>query len=151
MAVSLADDTIAAVMEENGVKPKDIPLSGTLRFFEVKGFASFNSHAGCSRSWKSAHAWCEIDLKKQIISDKYTQDCQKCEVGVEPEFDDDAVRKMAEYAVNQYLIRSGRKERPVNPFHFDDMYDALDDRPPHDEGRCGRCKKLGRSCWKRQE
>lgn len=146
---------IAAVMEEMGVNPRDIPRdSHSLRFFKAHGFGSFHSHNVCSRSWKSAHAWCELDLKKQIISHRYTQDCQKCEEGVEPSFDDEAVRRMAEYAVREYLHRSGREQHPSrDPFVFDEMIDVLDEEDehgPHDEKRCELCQELGRSCWKRQ-
>lgn len=141
------EDIISEVMEDNGLRPEDIP--GYHRFWRCKGFASFDSHFGCSRRWKSAHAWCKIDLRDQIISEKYTQGCQKCNREATPDFDDEAIRRMAEYAVNQCLIKLGRRERPQrDPFNFDDLHDALDDKGPHDEARCQMCKELGRSCWK---
>lgn len=159
---------IGEVMEEKGVRPSEIPQESNIdptdlvsinqswRYFKTKAFASFNAHAGnsdrrCPRTWKSAHAWCVLDLKEQQIVHKLSQDCQSCNGHSMPDFDRESVRKMAEFAVDLYLKRSGKKPWEVRstPFDFDDFYDALDERPPHDEKRCEMCRKLGRSCWKK--
>lgn len=105
----------------------------------------------CGRSWKSAHAWCVLDLKKQKIAHKLTQDCQSCDGRSDPQFDREAMKRMADYAVDFYLKRSGRRSWPPRSdvYDFNDMLFALDDRPPHDEARCEMCRKLGRSCWKK--
>ncbi len=153
---------IADVMNEKGVDVSEIPeetpfdlarLSAiwktSRRFFMCRADAKFNSHDGCSRHWGSARAWCIIDLKRQAIIYRFKQDCQKCEGGVSPEYDEEAVRRMAEYAVESFLRRSGRVRR--DPFDFRDMEDALDldgatNSGPHDEARCDVCRILGHSC-----
>lgn len=162
-------EVIAKVMMEKGVSPRSIPsepetdsddfdsVKRSRRYFRVKGFAWFkrhktNSWSGkfCSRTWPSAHAWCVIDLKRQKIVEKIGQGCQKCEGMSFPEFDEESLERMAEYAVDSYLRKVG-KLPPAEP--IDDMSilaDALEDsKQPHDEKRCGMCQKLGRSCWKK--
>lgn len=150
--------TPAKIPQERGVDPTDIDsISHSKRYFKTKAFASFNAHsqpfgaARCSRSWKSAHAWCVLDLKEQCIAHKLSQDCQSCNGHSMPEFDRESMQRMAEYAVDLYLKRVGQKqwEPRGDPFDFDDMLFALDDRPPHDEARCEMCRRLGRSCWKK--
>lgn len=148
--------TTQEIPEEHGVDPTDLSsISQSRRYFKTKAFASFGVHSAssrmCTRSWKSAHAWCVLDLKKQQIAHKLTQDCQSCNGRSDPQFDREAMKRMADYAVDLYLKRSGRKSWPTSsdPYDFDDMLFALDDRPPHDEARCEMCRKLGRSCWKK--
>ena len=149
--------TPAEIPQERGVDPTNIDsISQSKRYFKTKAFASFNAHnrpsgagARCSRNWKSAHAWCVLDLKEQCIAHKLSQDCQSCNGHSFPEFDRESMQRMAEYAVDLYLKRVGRKQWEPRPFDFDDMLFALDDRPPHDEARCEMCRKLGRSCWKK--
>ena len=155
---------ITEVMEEKGVTAEEIPTEprahfnpssplsvthGSKRYFSVKAFARYRAHEGCSRTWASAHSWAIMDLKEQCLIHKFTQDCQKCNGEVPPDFDEDSVRRMAEYAVDTYLRRCGRlSPRVRDPFDFDDLFAALDDRGPHDEGRCAMCRIKGRSCWK---
>lgn len=151
--------TTAEIPQERGVDPSKIgSIDQSKRYFKTKAFASFNAHkrpsgAGpmCSRNWKSAHAWCVLDLKEQRIAHKLSQDCQTCNGHSMPEFDRESMQRMAEYAVDLYLKRVGRRQwKPrVDPFDMDDMFFALDDRPPHDEARCEMCRRLGRSCWKK--
>ena len=156
-------------MAENGVTTSEIPeeprvdptkvetITQSKRYFKTKAFASFSGHERkegfglCSRSWKSAHAWCVLDLKKQCIAHHLSQDCQTCNGRSTPDFDSESVKRMADYAVDRYLKLVGRRAWPTrDPFDFDDMFLALeDDRPPHDERRCEMCRKLGRSCWKK--
>ena len=151
--------TIAEVMEEKDVFQDDIPeeqpfdpenlgeIRHSKRYFRCKGFATFNSHPNCNRRWASGHAWCIMDLRKQKIIHRFTQDCQKCEGSSEPEFDRAALRRMAEWAVDTDLRRTGRLS-PIqrDPFDMADLHDALDG--PHDEQRCAVCRQLGHSCWK---
>jgi hypothetical protein len=115
------------------------------RYFETKGFAWFKcpSRDNC---WPSAHAWCFIDLKKQTICHRDPQDCRKCECEVDPEFTEESIEKMAEYATKRYLIKTGELEAVFNPRIGDD--DRETQGGPHDEERCGKCRRLGRSCWK---
>ena len=143
--------TTDEIPRERGVDPTDLQaITHSKRYFKTKAFASFGLHGGCSRSWKSAHAWCVLDLKEQRIHHKYPQDCQSCNGESMPHFDRDSLVRMAEYAVDMYLKRCGRREwQPrSSTFEFDDMFDALDDRGPHDQARCKMCRLLGRSCWK---
>lgn len=151
--------TTTQIPQERGVDPTNIDsISQSKRYFKTKAFASFNAHsrssgagAWCSRNWKSAHAWCVLDLKEQCIAHKLSQDCQSCNGHSMPDFDRESMQRMAEYAVDVYLKRVGRRqwEPRGDPFDLDDMLFALDDRPPHDEARCEMCQRLGRSCWKK--
>ncbi len=141
---------IAEVMEEEDVAVADIPretpfspMSWSRRYFICKAFALFNRHDECSRNWGSARAWCIIDLKEQRIIHKFDQDCQSCEESVSPEYDDEAVRRMAEYAVKVFLRRSGRLR---DPYDFDVADAFVATKGPHDEDRCEMCRLLGRSC-----
>ena len=162
MAVAVADGaraTIAEVMEEKDVFKGDIPeeqpfdpenlgeIRHSKRYFRCKGFAMFNSHPSCNRRWASGHAWCIMDLREQKIIHRFTQNCQKCEGLSEPEFDRAALRRMAEWAVDTHLRRTGRPS-PIQRDLFDmaDLHDVLDG--PHDERRCAVCRQLGHSCWK---
>ena len=150
--------TTAEIPREHGVDPtKTSSISQSKRYFTTKAFASFSAHdrptgsARCTRNWKSAHAWCVLDLKEQCIAHKLSQDCQTCNGHSMPEFDRESMQRMAEYAVDLYLKRCGRRpwQSRDNSFNFDDWVDVLDERPPHDEARCERCRQLGRSCWKK--
>ena len=156
--MAYATEIIKEVMKENGVDPKRIPtdsgvvytdpqsIRNSLRYYCVKGFAWFPYHGSCRRKWPSAHSWCVMDLKAQTIVHRYAQSCKTCEGKSKPDFDNDAIRRMAEYAVKSYLRMTGQL-----PYDFSEMRSALDDkdeRGPHDEGRCSMCKLLGRSCWK---
>ena len=160
-------DIIVEVMEENDVHPRDIPsddaininnghdlerIKSSKRYFLVKGFAWFKKHeqsdgtSWCSRTWPSAHSWCIVDLKMQRIGRRLGQKCQKCEGNALPEYDDEALKQMAEYAVRSYLRLTGRLERdPLGD--WSDVSNAIDSNQPHDEGRCEMCQILGRSCW----
>ena len=150
---------IAEVMDGEGVAVEEIPRetpfdinnlgmieNSSRRYFSCRAFAKFNRHANCSRHWGSVRAWCIIDLKEQRIIYRFDQDCQHCEESVPPEFDEESVERMADYAVKTFLRRSGRLRR--NPFDFRDLGDALDGATdgPHDQQRCGKCRRLGHSC-----
>ena len=51
---------------------------------------------------------------------------------------------MAQYAVRMYKIRTGEIHAVFKPRLDDD--NEHERRGPHDEGRCGKCKALGRNC-----
>ena len=142
-------------MDEKGVTIEKIPIEcpfttpgestkDSKRYFEVKGFAWFCCPMRDNR-WPSAHAWCCIDLKEQNICYCDVQDCRNCEAKASPEFTEESIERMAEYAVKRYRIRTGDPKQV--PF-----YSSISEREteggPHDEERCSRCRRLGRSCWK---
>ena len=160
-SLSEPDPVIEAVMSEKGVSVEEIPTETAFvrsnlshirrnshRYFHTKAFGSYK--CGCNRSWKSAHSWCMTDLKKQRFFENFEQDCQVCESGVEPFFDLEAKRRMAEYAVDTYLRRTGRVKhhRSADTFDLRDLLGELPDSTgPHDQARCEACKVLGTSCW----
>ena len=146
---------IKAAMDKKGVTKEEIPKErpfttpeestrGSKRYFETKGFAWFSCPKKNNR-WPSAHAWCCIDLKEQKICYRDPQDCRKCESKVDPEFTEESIKRMAEYAVKRYLIKTGNLEQVFNPSI---NTEGETEGGPHDEKRCGKCKRLGRSCWK---
>ena len=162
--------TIQEVMEEKNIDPGGIPserhirdpsnpgsISGSKRYFRTKAFARFPRHRvkvpGCARTWPSAHAWSVMDLKKQRICHRYSQECQSCEGAGEPVYDEDAIRRMAEWACDEYLVRVGRRVREQR-FGMGFLLDALgvlamdESSQPHDRQRCDMCRRLGRECWK---
>ena len=113
------------------------------RYFAVKGFAVFRCPVE-PRTWASAHTWCYMDLKTQTIHQHYTQDCRKCETEVLPNYDEAAVEHMAEYAVSQFLHRTGRGERPQRSYDPN----RKTKKRYHDKKRCGRCKAMKGNCSK---
>ena len=147
-------DIIKAAMEAENVRERDIPTehyfaspedgANSKRYFEVKGFAWFVCPRNDNR-WPSAQSWCFMDLKKQAICYRDKQDCKKCESKASPEFTEEALKRMAEYAVKSFLIRTGKRHHEYRP--RGDMDGAVGGGP-HDEERCARCRRLGRSCWK---
>ena len=140
-------------MEENGINKKDIPeetpftlsldLYRSERYYEVKGFAWFSCPEK-DKGWPSAHSWCVIDLKKQIICFSYTQDCNRCESEANPKFPDESLEKMAQYAVKKYKIKTGELAAVFNPRIEETRGDP--ERGPHDEMRCSKCRALGYTC-----
>lgn len=150
---------IQQVMEEKGIDPKSVPTEESLecrprpkrikkskRYFLTRSRGVFPQHEDqvpdCHRTWSSAHAWSVMDLKEQQIPYCYWQKCKKrqCKTGVEPVYDVESITRMAEWACDEFLIRMGRKERPVN-----------EDAPkkstgPHDRMRCQMCRLLHRKC-----
>lgn len=167
----MAQAVIADVMENKGVSVAEIPnernfdpkhldrIENSKRYFRCKAFARFGDHVHmktrltiCHRHWASAHAWCIMDLKTQQIIYYFSQKCQTCEGSANPDFDDEALQRMANWAVDAFLRRTGRLRR--DPFDLTDLYHVLnldldDSKGPHDESRCDMCIKLGRSCWKK--
>ena len=153
---------ITEVMETEGLHPDDIPsehgvnpaslqqIKGSRRYYRCKAFASFDEHVDtdpdtCYHSWKSAHAWCVLDLKKQHIAHRWCQECKHCDKKCIPEFDRSAIRRMAEFAVDLCLKQLGRREFEERSFDLGDMERVL--AGPHDEERCEMCQALGHSCW----
>ena len=135
------------------LKEADIPQKKSLdlenlgrskRYFDTKGFAWFRCPQK-QKDWPSVRAWCVIDLKLQEICHRYYQKCNKCDSKAYPNFTVESLKKMAEYAVKQFLIRTGRLSPSAHVPHIDT---GITKGGPHDEERCGKCKSLGRSCWK---
>ena len=111
---------------------------------EVKGFAWF--YCSCNRQWPSAHAWCIVDLNELTISLPLPtqQACRDCESWIYPNFDGEAIKRMAAYAVKCCLIKMGLLDKEPSM-----DTDRIDTQGPHDEERCRKCIKKGRSCWKK--
>ena len=156
-------DIIKEAMHAEGITRRDVPREWEFtspkdvkdkskRFFEVKGFAWFacpKRHKYWHKRhkyWPSAHSWCFMDLKTRTICYRDKQKCKKCESKASPEFMEDALEIMAEYAVESFLIRTGRKQLDKDPKSTDTK---KTNGGPHDEERCGRCRRLKRSCWKK--
>lgn len=103
-------------MEDEGITREDIPeekkftspakAKHSKRYFEVKGFAWFSCPRRDNR-WPSVNSRCIIDLKRQTICYRYSQDCRKCESSADPEFPVESIEKMAEFAVRQCRIKTG--------------------------------------------
>ena len=157
------DPVIAEVMSENDIDPLDVShakdrgpfdpdnpqsIRGSQRFILVRGYAWHRQHespTGCSRWWASAHSWCVIDLKKQKIIHGYGQYCKKCGGKSTPSFEEEAKRRMAEYACRTHLYRTGRLRGGHRS--FPNMTDLSGVREGHhDMLRCDMCKLLGHSC-----
>ena len=112
-------------------------------------FGIYHSHRSRENVWTPTERQTSTD-KKQQFRHHFGQDCQKCDVTVQPEYDEQAIRRMAEWACKEHLIRMGLQER-LPRFNEQDLLDGLVDDTsagPHDQGRCGMCKQLGRACWK---
>ena len=154
MSTAAIKKIIQDAMARENVKEKDIPEEGPFispahaqsskRYIEVKGFAWFSCPKKHHR-WPSAQSWCFIDLKRQEICYRDYQKCKKCNSGASPEFTRESIEKMAQYAVKRFLIKTKRLVPEFNPSNA-----STDETQggPHDEGRCGRCNRLGKSCWK---
>ena len=126
---------------------QDVLRGRSLRCHRTKGFARFR--CACGRSWVSAHAWCVLDLRKQSLAHKFKQECQTCDDGGRPMFDEESMNRMALYAVDRYLIKTGRLQRPPRNDEEDrDAAERDEDEKPHDEERCDMCRRIGGSCWK---
>ena len=99
--------------------PQDIKhIHRSLRYFWCKAFASFGVHnaaeSKCGRTWKSAHAWCTLDLKKQCIAHCFRQECKSCGEMCAPNFDKESFRRMAKFAVDRCLMRMERNKHKVS-------------------------------------
>ena len=162
-SLAMYREVIGEVMAENKVRNIDIPreihfnvydvvkyllrnLKHSLRYYRTKGFARFC--CTCGRRWFSAHSWCVLDLREQCVARRFAQDCNACECEAMPTFSREDMRLMAVYAVNRYLEKVGRRQRPVRDCDYSKV--VQNDRGPHEEGMCEICKALGHSCWKVQ-
>ena len=151
---------IPEVMASKGVQPYEIPeesnrrvnprdpdsIRGSKRYFRARGFAEFNTHPGCRRKWRSAQAWAIVDLKKQKLAHLYQQSCQGCEGKASPQFGEEALERMAEWSVDEYLHRSRRVRRNTGDTRRDSLPEEYQCERPHDQERCDMCKQLGRPC-----
>ncbi len=153
-SAAVIKETILDIMKEHRVHPQDIPpepkphfpceLLGSLRYFNTKAFAWFSCPKRHKR-WPSAHAWCYLDLKEMEICYRFLQECNQCNKDAQPEFSVESVKRMATFAVQMYLRRTGKLVREDHSFHSEPL---TAEGKPHDEDRCGKCQYLGRSCWK---
>lgn len=141
------DITTAEIPSENHVRDPSIPdsISRSKRYFRVRAFAKFREHDGCQRTWASVNGWAVMDLKKQVLCYRYSEECRSCEGSSQPSFDDEALARMANWATDKYLERCGRLRR--QPLDMSAMQDALPTRGPHDMERCEMCRRLGHECW----
>ena len=159
---SMYKKIITETMKEKGVRADTIPrekgldvndleaIRRSLRYYRTKGFASF--FCSCRpRNWKSAHAWCILDLRRQKVAHKYEQKCQKCESWVKPIFDEECMKRMARYAVDNYLIKTRRMRRPLQRDDDDGRIKRNEDELPHDEKGCRVCELVRGSCWKKKD
>ena len=121
--------------------PKDTDDSE--RYYDVKGFALYTCPK-TGRRWASAQSWGIIDLKKEEICYDFPQYCNKCEGKANPEFTEESIERMAEYAVRQHLIKKRKEIHAVFKPRGDD--DRHETKGPHDEKRCGKCRALRRNC-----
>ena len=137
----------ARVRSEDPIQPSNLDrIRRSRRYFLTKGFANFPRHEGfCGRTWTSAHAWCVIDLKKQRIYHRYSQECQNCEGEGKPVYDEPAIRQMAEWVCKRYLIRVGLLDDEEEPPSDEDA--PTKSSQPHDTARCEMCRLLGGECW----
>ncbi len=162
-APEISIDAIKAIilkeMARQNVNAEEIPKErvftlpknhkNSKRYFETKGLAWFvcmKSHnKGNYKRWPSAHSWCFIDLKEQKICYRDKQQCNVHNTTAEngPEFTKEALEKMAKYAVEGFLIKMGLGLPPGRSTRTKQTEGG-----PHDKARCGKCTRLGRSCWK---
>ena len=145
-------NTEVDILDNEGdfVSPKKHEKS--VRYFEAKGFAWFtckkpHDNKGNFKCWPSAHSWCFIDIKKQEICYRDEQKCKAHNTAAQlgPEFTEEAIQKMAKWVVKGFLIKTRRIQYVPRESTDTDQTEG----GPHDEGRCGKCKRLGRSCWKK--
>ena len=163
MATELDPDSmyriiIKETMDKAGLRAENIPreepldpkklevIRRSLRYHRTKGFAKFCCVCGL-RKWGSAHAWCILDLRRQKVAHKYEQQCQSCNAEAKPVFDEESMKKMAQYAVDSYLIKTGKLK--ITKREGDEAWRSSEDDLPHDERRCNMCSLVGGSCWKK--
>ena len=149
--MKIIQDAMAEKNVIGGGIPKERPFTSptgaqrSKRYLEVKGFAWFSCPKKHHR-WPSAQAWCYVDLKNQSICYRDAQKCKKCNSKAMPQFSEGSIERMAEFVVRKFLIKT-KMLRPVFHPRSDDLEETQGG--PHDEQRCGKCKRLGRSCWTR--
>ncbi len=145
-------EIIQREMERQNVKRSDIRRYRHKYPF-VKGFAWFtcteyHKKEDGIKQWSSAHAWCRIDLKRKRIGYRFFQGCKKdyFKDRPKPEFTEEAIKKMAKYAVQSFKIRNGLIKKETLP-----STDTLrNDGGRHDERLCVMCRKRKRPCWKKR-
>ena len=160
MSRSVVKEIIKDLMDEYDIKAKRIPYEyhpfrtpqqarGSRRYYEVRGFAWFHCPLK-HHSWASAHSWCFIDLKTQTICYKDKQNCKKCESRANPQFTEESVEIMADIVIERYLRSIGKWYSPSGSSDNDSDSDGgsvqRTSRGPHDQERCGKCRRLGRRC-----
>ena len=100
-------------------------------------------------NWYSVHSWSVIDLKEQKFHSHYGQSCKHCEADVQPRYRDVDIRAMAERACSLYLRRVGQEGKEGGGLqHGGRLSDHRVSRRPHDQDRCGMCRRQGDLCTK---
>ena len=163
---------IVQVMEENGLTLEEIPDETTPdepnyfdpqtfkensvlvklrkqseRYFHTKAFAKFECE-DCGREWPSARGWSIMDLLEQNICVLFDQECgkkkcQKIKAKAVPVYDDESMRRMAEFAVKKCLFRLYPEKYPSDPTRKDGLKKTSG---AHHQDKCGACKSLGFNC-----
>ena len=113
------------------------------RYFEVRGFAWFVCEQ--KHRWSSVYSWCFIDLKRQKICYRDTQQCKECDAEAKPWFPDDSLTRMAEFVVYKYCkLMHLPSSKVVNELTAGKRSGS------HYEEGCGRCKRRGQSCTQKK-
>ena len=141
------------------------------RYFRGRALGQFKCDSAiCNNTWSSAFSWCILDLKEQRVEMKFKQECsspqhkdmeqlqieednleaseseEDFEAGVEPCYcDEGAVEHMVEWAVNLFMVNTGRKEREATYHNY-----KYRQTPEHHQGKCEMCKREGKLCFERQ-
>ncbi len=158
---------IEQVMEEYKLTPEEIPGEPNFNpddfkkkwillklrkeskcYFHTRAFAKFQCK-NCDREWASVRSWSVMDLKEQNICVLFDQECakNKCRkiiVKAEPVYDDNAMRRMAEFAVKKCLFRLYPDDYESDPTRSDDSKKTSG--PAHHEDKCELCQILGYNC-----
>ena len=140
------------------------------RYFRGHALGKFECDGAiCDHKWFSAYAWCILDLKEQKMIKKFRQNCSPkhhkdieqlqigevpqsasepvndVRVGVKPRyFDEDAARRMVEWAVGLFMELMGIKKR--EKADHDRSYRPT---PEHHREECEMCQRLGKLCFDR--
>ncbi len=155
---------IEQVMEEYDLIPEEIPeepnfdpvyfkdkrvlqklRKRSMRYFHTRAFAEFQCE-DCNRGWPSARGWSVMDLLEQNICVLFDQECgnRKCYGGIaEPMYNDESMRRMAEFAVETCLRRLYPDDCEYDPTRNDGSKKTSG---AHHEDKCDVCKILGHNC-----
>ena len=117
------------------------------RYFHTRAFAEFDCE-NCDRHWPSARGWSVMDLKDRNLCVLFDQDCakKKCmriKAKAEPVYEDESMRRMAEFAVKKCLFRLYPAKFKSDPTRNDGLKKTSG---AHHEDKCQACKSLGFNC-----
>jgi len=143
------------IPEEKETTPEEAVMAKkkSYRYFLLKtsgGFRCGRTHDNsctpmcahpCSHSWSSGQTWCIVDLKKKAILKPYYQKCKDHDAHKAiPLYGVKTVKKLAQWAVEKYLILTGKMEK------IDQPSNRYRKTPAHRQDLCRMCKILGRRC-----